>query len=158
MAEDREAEGGNEGGGADTVVGKGRVDLEKLGLVLLPMEQVHRNFVISTWVLSAADAMSKRGPRRPLCKDEEDVLAKRAIEAGTVYVLADAHDTEVLHGWICGRRGLLQWGYLPPLLRKRGIFREMVRQVCGKDPQYTRRPKGYRVPGYWTFNPYRMSE
>lgn len=139
-------------------MGKGRVDLERLGLVIVPAGPVHRNYVISTWVMSASDAVAKRGAKRSVCRMEEDRLAKRALASECVFVLADAADNEVAYGWIAGERGLLQWGYLPPSIRGRGLFRTLVRRVCGKELQYTRKPRGYRVPGYWTYNPYRIGE
>jgi len=150
--------GADEGAEDHALVGRKRVDLASLGLRLDRASDVHRNFILSTWVLSAADAMAKRGARRSLCRQREDLLAKAALSSGTVWVLVDEVDPEVIHGWICGRRGLLQWGYLPPPLRHRGIFRSMVRAVCGKDLSYTRRPRGYKVPGYWLYDPYLLTE
>ncbi len=110
-----------------------RANLQDLGLRLIKATAVHRNFIMSTWVISASDAAARRGVRRSLARERED-------------------------DWLVGKHGLLRWGYVPPELRHRGLFRAMVRQVCGKDVSYTRRPRGYKVPGWWVYDPYRITE
>jgi hypothetical protein len=131
--------------------------LDKVGF-LMPAGEVHRNYVLSTWILSTVDSATKRGVRRSVCRIEEEAAAKTALEQGLVKVLVDHADDTVIHGWICGKQGLLHWGYLPPELRKLGLFKSMVRRVCGKNVQYTRKSRSYRAPGYWVHNPYRVLE
>lgn len=159
MVPDTAQPGAPESSKADVgVVQKRKVNLDGLGLRLIRPSAVHRNYIISTWVLSASDAVAKRGVRRSVCRAEEDGLCKAAIESGSVFVLVDEVDDSVIHGWIAGVKGLLQWAYLPPQLRGKGIFRSMAHVVCGKDLEYTRRPRSYKPPGYWTYNPYRIGE
>lgn len=147
-----------EGASAPSEVGKRTVDFAALGLTLIPAEAVHHNYVVGTWTISASNAMTKRGVSRSLCRAAEDLLSKRAFAAGSVHVLVDEAETGIIYGWVAGSKGLLQWGYVAPRCRGRGFFRSMVKRVCGRDVEYTRKPRGYRVPGYWDFNPYRMGE
>ena len=113
---------------------------------------------MSTWVISASDAAARRGVRRSLAREREDDCAKLAYNDGMVYVLVDDVDETVIHGWICGKAGLLHWAYVPPELRNKGIFVAMVRAICGRDVYHTRRPRGYRVPGWFVYDPYRITE
>lgn len=135
-----------------------RTNLQDLGLRLVRATAVHRNYIMSTWVISAADAAARRGIRRSLARQREDDCAKLSYNDGLVYVLTDGVDDTVIHGWVAGKHGLLIWGYIPPELRHKGIFRAMVRQVCGREVSYTRRPRGYKVPGWWVYDPYRITE
>jgi hypothetical protein len=128
--------------------------IQELGLTLVPAEPRHRGFVISTWVRSAAESWKKKMPYSVVVDGES-----KAAERLYPYVHVLTSDGDSIHGWCCGKPGLLHYAYVPPELRGSGIGGLMVRAVCGPDVTYTRDSLWCRkMYTNSKFNPYRCLE
>lgn len=125
---------------------------------VIQAEEVHRNYIISTWLLSAGSEAERRGVPRDDARAHEEDLAKSALAAGWVFVMADREDPSIIYGWVAGDRGILHWAYVPPGMRGQRVFTSLVAEVCGERLQFTRKPRGFRAGPGWEFNPYRIAE
>lgn len=131
-------------------------------LKLVPARFSHKPFIRSSWIHSVSEQMD-RAVKRPLLNDEEARAIDRSFHL--CQSLIDPDEPEVVHAWICGRRGdddrpgLLHWAFVPLELRRKKIFTLMTAVVCGQDPvHYTRNCKFVRFPRNYMYNPYRIGD
>lgn len=115
------------------------------GAVLAELQTVqaderHRNFILSTWVKSAAD-INRRSrmvgssgiPFRVdggLCHSGESEVAEAMWPKSTV--LTSGEDAFAVHAWICNDGNSLLHCYVPPPVRRMGIASTLILSLCGK--------------------------
>lgn len=120
-------------------------------LLLVKADPSCRAYVISTWVRSY---WTKRpGIKASIFHEYEPRMVERMFDSGMCWVLKVDKDDNTVHGWICGKPGLLHWAHIPPELRGNGLFRAMVASVC-----QSKRPQCSRVQDKFPWNPYRVAE
>lgn len=122
----------------------------------------HKAYIISTWVKSYAGLNRKQrtvlnGSAATVRSEDfttgEAQIAERLWEK--TYVVSGKEDTFTVNGWLCGEKGRVYHAYIPPDLRRMGIFASLCRQVAG--PTFHSRllwPYN-KVEGLWMhYNPY----
>lgn len=67
-------------------------------------------------------------------------------------------DGDSIHGWVCGKPGLLHYVYVPTELRNSGIGSALVLGQSGVRPQYSRESDWLKLKIKGTYNPYRLTE
>jgi GNAT superfamily N-acetyltransferase len=131
---------------------------EELTLPVVRPSQDHRSFLLSTWVRSYAAAArdGRVGVSKEVLLREEARASERLWQSSWIVTAKD--DPYAIHSWVCGKAGILDYVYVPPELRMRGIASALVKFVAGDKYEHGRRwPfKGSKteLETNGTYNPY----
>lgn len=123
------------------------------GLSLVRATNEHRAFIHGTWFRSYWQ-QSKGKLSHSVFADGEPRLIESCY--GLCHVLTT--DGSSIHGWVCGKMGLLHYVYVPTELRGNGFGSKMVLSLTGVGPDYTRENRWIKQKVKGTFNPYRLQE
>lgn len=131
-------------------------------LVIQQAETQHRNFILSTWVKSYAHFgrrmyVSVGSHDRVHVPEQYYISGENALAEASwaeCKVVTDPKGYTV-YAWVCAAPGKLWHAYTVPELRKNGIFKALVREVCGDGEIQVARilPK---MPKNWKYNPYML--
>jgi GNAT superfamily N-acetyltransferase len=123
-------------------------------MLLRPAEATDRSFVFATWM------RSYREVQKHIAYEAYHTGQGRRVErlwkSSMVACRESAPDT--IHAWVCGSPGLLHYVYVPPTLRRKGLAKALVDQVCGKPLDFTHRWPFPTLPHGWRPNEYRLEE
>lgn len=97
-------------------------------LHLRPIETRHENYVRRTWLESWRDLVRGTGVPEDLFFGGARPIVDTLLEHTHVAVTERSPGT--VHGWIAGTAGKLFFVYTPWELRRKGIARSMITQVC----------------------------
>lgn len=98
-------------------------------LFLRPADDRHRNYVLSTCVRETSLLLMRNGLRKKQVEKAAEFIAKTLIDH--VWVVTTEQSPSTAHGWICAVNGTLLFVYVPHELRKQGIAKHMMKEVCG---------------------------
>lgn len=125
--------------------------LELRHVAVHPVDPEERAMVFATWIRSYKDVATGAGVCPSTYFLEQDRVISRLFSLTHIAFRAEA--PSVIHGWVCGRPGVLHYAYVRPDIRRCGLARQMVDEVCGGSLDYTHRWP-YKPPAMWSFNPY----
>lgn len=135
--------------------------IEELPLIKALPE--HKAYIISTWVKSYATFNRKLrtvlNGAASIVRSEDFTIGEAQI-AETLwektYVVSGKEDTFTINAWVCGEEGRLYNAYVPPALRRMGIFTTVAHKAAGPGPVHTRLMWPYKkVESLWmSYNPY----
>lgn len=125
--------------------------------VTLPLTQAgpqHKSFILATWVKSYQSVLRKWLGAENL----REFSAMEAKQAETLWgrtcIVGAPDDDFVVHAWVCGSPGRLDYVYVPPELRGKGVARALIHHVCGYTFEYGRPWPFRKAPSGGTYNPY----
>ncbi len=138
------------------------LELDGVQFTIAPASLEHRSYIISTWVRGGAQLFKRmslmvgdhRHPiKRTAYLEEEPGIAERHWDSS--YILMRTENPSVCHAWLCGSKGVFLNAYVPPELRRMGIFRALSAHVCGPGQVQMARPWPHgNPPERWHYNPY----
>lgn len=130
------------------------------GEVTLPLGKAtskHRNFILSTWVKSHLPALRKTATQTGTV-DLERLVQQESTAAenlwGTGRVVHGPEDDYTVYAWIVGECGRLDYIYVVPELRRKGVARALIAHVCNSGYEYGRHWPYKEIPCGGKFNPY----
>lgn len=142
------------------------VTVDGFRLLTVPATEDHRSFIIATWVRSGAQLFRRTSVhvgqgihpiRRTAYIENEPGVAERHWQKSTVLIRPD--NPAVCHGWLCGWEGVFLNAYIPPELRRLGLFRALSARVCGPGQVEMARPWPHgEPPPRWSYNLYLMGK
>lgn len=100
-------------------------------LFLRPADSRHHNYIYSTCVREACAIIKGRGLPKRLVADGIEHIMSGLMDH--VQVATTENSPATAHAWICAVRGALMFVYVPHELRRQGIAKHLVREVCGCD-------------------------
>ncbi len=130
--------------------------------VLREMRDGDRNYVLSSWLRSYADAPEFRGTQRPVYFAMYEPLVKSIIARSTVAVATLPESTDVVLGWMAIEGDALHYLLVKPRWRKLGIATWLLEQLGDIQATYTHAPStavgAKLIPAGWVYNPMRRFE
>lgn len=133
-------------------------DLEEVTLPVLEATEKHKSFILATWVKSHTPSLRVFFPGQENI-GLADLIKEEAKSSETLWkdrtlIVTSPGDSFTIHAWICGEQGRLDYVYVPPELRRKGIASALIDFRCGRDYQYGRRWPFMEVPFNGKRNPY----
>lgn len=124
------------------------------GLSLIPAEDKHVPYLISTFARSALSVVKDAGVNHKGLGPSLAKAARRLYDSKLFHVLVGS-DPCVVQGWVAGSPGRLFHVYVPRDLRGHGLGRKLVLTVCG-EAGFQHALPSKRSQGR-SFNPYLLS-
>lgn len=126
-------------------------DDEELTLPIRWASAEHRSYILATWIRSYMPVL-----RKWIGKDaspaEEAALAEKLWSKSLV--AGPPVDGFPVYAWICGDEGRLDYVYVIPELRNKGVAGALIREMCGPTFEYGRPWPFKKDPAGGSYNPY----
>lgn len=117
-------------------------------------KEIHRAFILATWIRSYIPVLRKRfGLADPDVLSQEEAKQAETLWEQTQIVGSEDDDFTV-HAWVCGSPGRLDYVYVPPELRRKGLAGALIKHVCGHTYEYGRPWPFKGNPNGGRYNPY----
>ena len=126
---------------------------DTLRLELRPMRDGDRNFVLSSWLRSYAEANEFRGMKRSSYFALYAPVVEVLLGRSTVMVATMPEASDVVLGWLAAEGELLHYVLTKPRWRKLGIARFMLADMKDLAVKYTHQaPRMAPIPAAWTYD------
>ena len=107
--------------------------------------------IVGQWLNSSVGSLSKT-PARERASLKERLFPRviGTVKRCDIVVLTSPTHPTVIHGWAAGKKGVLQYVYVPRELRGNGLARALITELLGSYPERitTSRPWPYASPRF----------